>query len=114
MEHSFQEVMRQASRMCKAARGCYACDADGVCVISTQPQCTSNISEAFEKVVMDWAKKNPELKYGTWVEWLKKMGVVEYIDEFPESAGYYRVTPKMFDPIPCDTAKKLGLEPKEG
>lgn len=82
-------------------------------------------SEYVERKIMQWAAEHQEPQYPTWFEWLKEQGIVvasasgELYAELPcGDKKYFNdmvcPTPRMFTPISVDTAKKLGIEPKEG
>ena len=123
----FQEVMRQAKRMCKASGDtCLSCPADGggICAFIRTPwNLTEEKIAETEKTVMDWAAKNPESRYPTWKEWQDT--------NFPnndalmrpcifESEEYFNCKQEigcekcMNKPIPADIAEKLGIKPIGG
>lgn len=117
----FKEVVAQYERMCKhytLTVGCDYCPLHGKgCVDGRMPVYPLDKLEEYEKVVMDWAAKNPEPVYPTWAEWLHNIGVT--ISDQPFSAPnisvyVFQVNSKMFDPIPTNIAEKLGIQPKEG
>jgi hypothetical protein len=119
-EHSFQEVMRQFDRMCKANAGCFNCplnEPDGVsdrCSIGA----FVNNSERIEREVMSWAAEHPEPVYPMWCEWLADKGVVDVARMPVDYSGgiitEIKPSGKMYEHIPADIAQKLGIEPKEG
>ena len=98
----FQEVMRQAKRMCERfGRDCAGCGiAGGHCPLGPIPE-NWDVSdfENIERIVMDWAAANPEPKYPTWTEWLRTFSA-DGVD--------------LYAPIPADIAEKLGIKPIGG
>ena len=124
----FQEVMRQAQRICSASDGCVGCPfpRDGAqCGYAhlIDDDATPEQVAKFESIVMDWAAKNPEPRYPSWKEWWE--------ENFSDSA--YMPCPKNFmsnktsgcseqpncpdcmnRPIPADIAEKLGIKPIGG
>ena len=121
----FQEVMRQAERMCKAHDECECCpikeemdDLGEKC-----PFCGALDVAAVEQKIMGWVAENPEPRYPTWKEWQNK--------NFPnndalmkpcifESEEYFNCSHEigcekcMNKPIPADIAEKLGIKPIGG
>ena len=119
----FQEVMRQAKRLCEARDGENPCDE---CPITDY--CMGKLyvigkdAVPIEEYVTKWAKEHPEPQYPTWYEWIQK--------EFPNGTASY-ICPRIFDkntparcnlkcddcyrsPIPAEIAEKLGVKPKGG
>jgi len=118
----FQEVMRQAERMCKAHDECECCpikeemdDLGEKC-----PFCGALDVAAVEQKIMGWVAENPEPRYPTWKEWQDT--------NFPNNDALMR--PCIFEseeyfgckleigceecmnkPIPADIAEKLGIKP---
>lgn len=73
------------------------------------------MSQKMEELVMSWAAEHPEPVYPTWYEWLEDVGIVYKVkSEYSQIYDIVLSTPKLFEPIPADTAQKLGIEPKEG
>ena len=119
----FQEVMRQAKRMCKEfGNDCAGCGlASSHCPLGPIPENWDGVDFAnVERIVMDWAEKNPEPRYPTWKEWQDT--------NFPnndalmrpcifESEEYFNCKQEigcekcMNNPIPADIAEKLGIKP---
>lgn len=122
----FQDVMRQAKRMCKEHDECGDCalremadKADIYCPIQTMRKLDAAKVEA---AVMDWAAKHPEPRYPSWAEWQKA--------NFPNAP--HNICPNCFmrekpfgtcavscvkctgTPIPADIAEKLGIKPIGG
>lgn len=125
----FQEVVRQAKRMCKAHEDCEECklNGDASCPFCINPErWEDGASEAIERIIMDWAAKHPEPTYPTWNEWYKAT--------FPNSNYHTIPCPSMFykicetsnyhgevecyecknRPIPADIAERLGIKPIGG
>ena len=127
----FQEVMKQAKRMCRQIADCNECPLDLPEGCKMQPYSLPDKwdVEEFEKaadIVMDWAEKYPEPRYPTWNEWYKAT--------FPNSNYHTSPCPSMFykicetsnyhaevecyecknTPIPADIAEKLGVKPIGG
>lgn len=112
----FCEVMRQAKRMC-AAHTCDKCplrDMNCECrrANMTYDDCSSEEIAAIERIVMDWAAKNPEPRYPTWNAWLVSMGLADVHG----GANTYRleINSSGFERIPADIAEKLGIKPIGG
>lgn len=119
----FQKVAYEKRRLCKAFKEeCSNCpltdiDCGVLCVRYTEDDTIVNL----EKIIMDWAEKNPEPVYPTWEEWLLDNGVFA-----PDNVllnGKHRFymegkpvlnipTKKIYDRIPADIAEKLGIEPE--
>jgi hypothetical protein len=126
----FQEVMKQAKRMCEQGDGrCVACPLQSVgnCAITSAP-CFNHeeIYKKIEFVVMDWAEKNPESRYPSWKETWRQLfpNMTEKLPPCPryfvEQERYRRLcTGSQCDacldrPIPADIAEKLGIKPIGG
>lgn len=111
-EHSFQEVMRQFDRMCKAHAGCVDCPLAIKGTIKTKCSISSFVdeSEYVMREIMTWAAEHPVV-YPTWWEWLFSIGAVTRKVQ-PDVAAMLIGT-GLLDPIPADLAQKLGIEPKE-
>lgn len=109
-QHSFQEVMRQYRRMCKANAGCV------ICPLCKKEACSINAfvnnPKHIEGEVMSWAAAHPEPVYPTWGEWLMQFDVMGRT--YQDMPNPYFATEKAASPIPADIAQKLGIEPKEG
>ena len=77
----FQEVMKQAKRMCKASGDtCLSCPVDGggTCAFIKAPwSLTEEKIAETEKIVMNWAENHPEPRYPTWKEWEEKQRAKE-------------------------------------
>lgn len=126
----FQEVMKQAKRMCDDQCACIACpavDQTGKCRLQvpeeefTPMDFDLNKLPEIERIVMEWAAKNPEPRYPSWGEWWRST--------FPNAGA--SINPCAFgskedvncdancrtcinNPIPADIAEKLGIKPIEG
>lgn len=110
-EHSFQEVMYQFDRMCKANSGCINCP-----LHQNNSECHIGAfvrrPEKIEQTVMQWAAENPEPVYETWFEYLLRIGVIPVIA--PAGGEYQCIVESIKHKyISNDIAEKLGLEPKE-
>ena len=72
-----------------------------------------------EQIVKKWAAEHPEPKYPTWVEWLMKCGVlmptmdtdIVFSEDGKHLVTGVRFTLKAYEPMPADTAQKLGVRP---
>lgn len=118
----FVEVMGIKSRMCKYYDDCSdGCPLENTnfCNLSEDSLSEKDLREA-EVVMLDWNKKHPVI-YPTWIEWLKSIGVIPYLDGRVVNCdeddaylnGHVNVNEIIFKPIPKDVAKKFGIEPKE-
>lgn len=118
----FVEVMEIKGRMCRYYSDCSdGCPLDNTnfCVLSDEDLSEKDFREA-EMVMLNWNKKHPVF-YPSWIEWLKSMGVVPYLDgsvvKRDDDDGYLNghvnVNEIAFEPIPKDIAKKYGIKPKE-
>lgn len=109
-------VMKQWQRMCGSMQGGIAkCDNCPLLKVICQykPDEMADFDEA-EKIIADWAAKNPEPVYPTWVDWLVKQGVLVGDNTNPNIRYWYAMNmEKIEQPIPTEIAEKLGLEPKE-
>ena len=104
----FQEVMRQYDRMCSHYEECAGCPFHRNVIwcikkIGGKRYVNENARPA-EEIIMAWAAEHPEPVYPTWTEYFRMIGV------FPSWSGH-----EILDAthIPAETAKKLGVEPKE-
>ena len=126
----FQEVMKQAKRMCEAHDECNDCalkemaDAAGIyCPIHTM--CNLDFVK-FETAVMNWAAEHPEPRYPSWNEAWKQLfpDAREKINPCP---GYFISGERLSElcdggkcgkcrdsSIPADIAEKLGIKPIGG
>ena len=117
----FQDVMRQAKRMCDA--NCEECPlhytVGPICPIAVTGN--DEIAET-ERIVMDWAAAHPEPRYPSFHEAWKQL--------FPDGQG--SPCPTTYDmkyepewcggdcrgcrdrPLPADIAEKLGIKPIGG
>ena len=98
----FKNVIKQQKRMCEVMKDCYDCplrNMDFDCRFAEMIDADYDEAEveAIERIVMDWAAKNPESRCPTWAEWLRMLGVV-----------------RLSDIIPADIAEKLGIKPVGG
>lgn len=123
----FQEVMKQAKRMCAShnndCAGCGLVKECMECPLEGMPenwQVRAGKLASIERIVMDWAAKNPEPRYPSWIEWQganfqmaeRAICAAHFMDA--GDAGCY--TPgnncdKCRErPIPVDIAEKLGIK----
>ena len=119
-QYSFQEVMRQWSRLCGRHNDmmyCEGCplDASKTCEIVSELR-MEDIKDA-EKTIMAWAAEYPEPVYPTWAEWLAENGVIGDFENIERDFSEVEILCKMRDmmskPIPADIAEKFGIKPKE-
>lgn len=127
----FQEVMKQAKRMCEAVRGCDNCPLDNKrdgCPLAMFASKISleSLGDA-ERIVMDWAAKHPEPRYPSWNEAWKQLfpdsgnRVSPCLQYFLSDSRVAELCAKMEccnecrnTPIPADIAEKLGIKPIGG
>lgn len=100
-------VIKEARRMCwhYTQSGHHdRCPMYPACNVSQCRKIAFERPADFEARVMDWATEHPEPIYPTWTEYFRMIGL------FPAWSGH-----EILDhtPIPADTAKQLGVEPKE-
>ena len=119
-EHSFQEVMRQAQRMCEYRRKrglkCNDCDAVHICGLEIRHVGLDTLC-ADADAVMAWAAEHPAPKYPTFGEWLEKQGIVKLVNSHryeEDGRKVYMLLESVENQIPADIAQMLGIEPKEG
>lgn len=118
----FQEVMRQAKRMCEA--NCEECPLShtvgNICPIAVTGN--DEIAE-IEHIVMDWAEEHPEPRYPSWVEWqganfqmAERAICAAYFMDAGDAGCYVngRCDKCREKPIPADIAEKLGIKPIGG
>ena len=129
----FQEVMRQAKRMCKAQNNCYECSANVICNVNEchkRISCVASISDYknVERIVMNWAAEHPEPRYPSWNEWQKQIApeatnpinACAFMSrmEKEKAYGYSACAVSCAEcgnrPIPADVAEKLGIKPIGG
>lgn len=110
----FQEVMKQAKRMCVTVNDCDQCE------LMTDAGCRFEIfaddakySHEIERIVMDWAAAHPEPRYPRWVDVLYEMGVFGN-EVHNGNVHTCCLTDKAYAPIPADVADKLGIKPIGG
>lgn len=117
MMAEFQKVMREWKRMCKS-RGNIPDDFVGA---ESALLFAFDRPEEIERLVMEWAAEHPEPVYPTWAEWLLEIGGGE--KKHIETGGYsgntwvtdYETFVVALDStIPDNTARMLGVKPKEG
>lgn len=120
----FQEVIRQAERICDMHHECIECPLHNKCVLPVQSYANQDFEE-MEAVVMQWASEHPEPQYPTWEEWQE----ADYPNaRFPISLCHFikgSICPRPMNPllgscvecrkqpIPADIAEKLGIKPRE-
>lgn len=121
----FQEVMRQAARMCRAHEECDSCPirAEMDDLGEKCPFCGALDAAAIERKIMGWAKEHPEPVYPTWKEWqdtnfpnndaLMRPCIFES-EEYFECKLEIGCEKCMNKPIPADIAEKLGIKPIGG
>lgn len=124
----FQEVMKQAKRMCDAVRGCDNCPLDNKrdgCPLAMFASKISleSLGDA-ERIVMDWAAKHPEPRYPTWVEWVRTNFTEGTANDIVpcafmsksdlRCATHLNCETCRRQPIPADIAEKLGIKPIGG
>ena len=131
----FKDVIKQQKRMCDAMVNCGQCpliDEDCACRFSCmiEGDFDSAETEMIERIVMDWAEKNPEVRYPTWKEWqeanfpegCKEGGILPC--RFVGVEEMERITGKECNRCFCrdcanieisaDIAEKLGIKPIGG
>lgn len=125
----FQEVVKQAARMCQSfGADCNGCklhwrDGETLCVFVGKPKAwrPNKMTDA-ECIVMDWAASHPEPRYPTWEEWHKTNFPDAIHDICPirfmpnKPLGTCAVSCKKCTntPIPAEIAEKLGIKPIGG
>ena len=125
----FQEVMKQVKRMCKEfGNDCAGCGlASSHCPLGPIPQNWDGVNFAnVERIVMDWAAKNPEPRYPTWEDVWNQLFPDRTEREMPcpryflsvQRMKKYCTGIKCMDcrkrSIPADIAEKLGIKPIGG
>lgn len=124
----FQEVMKQAKRMCEThtCGDCPLKTLEGYCRMCFPPDEIGDQKEleAIERIVMEWAEKNPEPRYPSWNEWHganfqmaeRAICAAHFMDA--GDAGCYDLKNNCDKcrerPIPADIADKLGIKPIGG
>jgi len=120
----FQDVMKQAARMCRAHEECEECPVNMIAdMVPSGCLFGSGIDAGYiEDKIMGWAEKHPEPRYPTWEEWHK----TNFPDARPNICPNYFMSNKPLGtcavsckkcantPIPADIAKKLGIKPIGG
>ena len=114
-EHSFQEVMRQWQRMCKAYTTDDESCCDGCPVVDLQEHGCGAIFEMDDRTdwqqyvdaITAWAAEHPEQVYPSFLEWLHKV-----LPNLNGQDDHGTILELIKTPIPADIAQKLGVEPK--
>lgn len=130
IEHSFQEVMRQARRMCKTesmkGNDCRACPRHGKsCLPKTHSSFKPGDDEEYERDVMKWAEEHPEQIYPTWNETWHQLFPNAKVNKAPCLAYFYsqdeinvmcsyNCNECRNKPIPAEIAEKFGVKPIGG
>ena len=127
----FSEVIKQAKRMCGACDYCKDCDlyVAGRCITQVHNGVIPNLWDEktyhyIERIVMDWAAKNPEPRYPTWLEWqdtnfpnadspIAPCAFISQESLHCESNEIHTCDECRAQPIPADIAEKLGIKLKE-
>ena len=126
----FSVIMKQAKRMCKTYESCFErCpfgQSDGCPFVFFKHHLATFDFSEIERIVMDWAAKNPEPRYPSWNGWFR--------ETFPDSIYATSPCPNTFcrvcdptayhgevecyeckgKPIPADVAEKLNIKPIGG
>ena len=121
----FQQIMKDWRRMCLSYKSCGDCpmmDADGCAhILCSEGGIQCAVPEIQEAVIKKWASEHP-IVYPTWIEWLKKFGIISFEPDFHSLLSAYPtrtnsvkayINEEGGKPIPADTARELGIEPKE-
>ena len=122
----FVEVMRQAQRLCEMEE-CRKCQlynfSAGDCMMTLSYSCETDVDYAeAEKIILQWAKENPEPVYPSFKEGWKQLFPDFSYTPCPSCFGEKYRNPKCANiscidcynaPIPAEIAKKLGIKPKE-
>lgn len=121
----FVEVMRQARRLCAAHGGDYT---HSDCPLDNGAACRINVNldgedyNELERIIMDWAKENPEIVYPSWEDAWKQIfpnGIdvpcpSEYDAKYGIDCFKFSCKSCKKRPIPAEIVWKLGIRPKEG
>ena len=108
----FCEVMKQIERYCNAQSDCCRCKLYEI----LGEYCPSDFIQdliqkdqvyTIEKLVLSWAKENPEPNYPMWGEWFLKTCQVGLTDD-----GKNDWDGLLSSHIPANIAQKLGIKPK--
>lgn len=126
----FQEVVKQAARICHAFPRCERCPLDGCnagCMLNgaDNVEDIAKYAELIERRVMEWAKKNPEPIYPNWNVVWRMLFPDSHNAPCPgfflnfEMVKQFCVLPRKCEicrsqPIPADIAEKLGVKPIGG
>ena len=122
----FIDVIYTVQRICKQNKGhCPVCIL-GKYACPNNARFDKNEEDAFrefEDAVVKWAKEHPKPVYPAWAEWLNEMGFIIsdtgsfvcYEDHLAhvDIKEVDMLSPKAYEPIDEETAKKLGIKPKE-
>ena len=117
-QHGFSDVMKQWHRMCKSNKECDTCEIWKKALrwaCSGHTEYSDETIRAVETIVTEWAAEHPEIVYPTWEKWLIDMGVLDADIGYSGDADgdWQKVMQKMYEPIPEDMARRLGLVPEE-
>ena len=117
----FKQVMNDWYRMCKKYFNGEEWICDKECPMYPYSVCSKPTAmypaplefdaetvSLYEEIIEAWAEKHIVV-YPTWGEWLQSIGVAQL------GSGMLSIHSAVAEqPIPVETAKKLGLNPKEG
>lgn len=120
----FTEVMRQTKRLCAAHDS--MCNMRN-CPLDSGEACRLNVDldgedySDLERIIMDWAKENPEIVYPSWEDAWKQIfpnGIdvpcpSEYDAKYGIDCFKFSCKSCKKRPIPAEIAWKLGIRPKE-
>lgn len=84
----FTIVSQIKTRLCKSVSDCVACPLYGRC---NSPDHDPDYVEQ-EKILLEWAANNPEMRYPTWQEW---------VDTFAANGGNRSICPGAFVTAEC-------------
>lgn len=120
----YSAVIKEAKRMCwhyTQGGNHDKCPMYPACNVSQCRKIAFERPADFEERIMAWAAEHPEPVYPSWDEWLLSVGGGK--EQTYEVHGYSGNTEvvdfetqviALNEPIPAETAKRLGVKPKEG
>lgn len=127
----FQEVMKQVKRLCSmndtGCTGCPMANDKDICMMlgyrlaGVAPEKFNlDMMAKAERIIMDWAEKNPEPRYPSWSETWRRLFPGARYTPCPESEFGVKMECKggckacLNKPIHADIAEKLGIKPIGG
>ena len=114
----FKAVVKEIERMCNAYQDKCCTDEcplylGNLCYAQVMSHVYTDDADELEDAVMSWSKEHSAPTYPTWEEWLVEQGILQSYYIGGTGKHVYTMSEFGCSPIQDDTAKKLGIQPKE-